>query len=106
MSSFSKAADETRSAGSAARHPANADEAFTLLLHALAWTVSSDTRAERFLALTGLGGAELRASASNPSTLNAVVQFLADYEPDMIACAEALDVPPTAFRAAARLLRS
>ena len=46
------------------------------------------------LALTGLTGEDLRARASDPAVLAAVLGFLEAYEPDLVACAEALEVPP------------
>ena len=49
------------------------------------------------LALTGLSGDELRARAAEPAVLAAVLAFLEAYEPDLIACAEALDLPPAAL---------
>ena len=49
------------------------------------------------LALTGLSGDELRARAAEPAVLAAVLAFLEAYEPDLIACADALDLPPAAL---------
>jgi len=46
------------------------------------------------LALTGLTGDDLRMRAAEPAVLAAVLGFLEAYEPDLIACAEALDMPP------------
>ena len=66
-------------------------------LRALAWTLAEQARADRMLALTGLTGDELRARASEPAVLAAVLAFLEAYEPDLIACAEALDLPPAAL---------
>ncbi len=66
-----------------------------LALRALAWTLTEQTRADRMLALTGLSGEELRSRAMEPAVLAAVLIFLEAHEPDLIACAEALDVPPS-----------
>jgi len=66
-------------------------------LHALAWVVSDQDRADRMLALTGLTGDDLRDRAMEPAVLAAVLGFLEAYEPDLIACAEALDMPPQAL---------
>ena len=70
------------------------------------WTLSDAPRAERMLALTGLDSDELRARAGDPSLLAAVLGFLAQHEPDLTACAEALDVRPEALVAAQRKLES
>jgi hypothetical protein len=78
----------------------------TLALSALVWTISDTPRAERLLSLTGLDSAELRARAAEPSLLAAVLGFLAQHEPDLTACADALDVRPEALIAAQRKLES
>ena len=72
-----------------------------LLLGALAWVCGDDDRAPRLLSLTGIDADNLRAHATDPAMLGAVGTFLADHEPDLIACAEALDVPPATLAAAA-----
>jgi hypothetical protein len=66
-------------------------------LHALAWAASDQSRADRMLALTGLTGEDLRERAMEPAVLAAVLGFLEAYEPDLIACAEALGMPPQAL---------
>ena len=71
-----------------------------LALQALVWTLGEPTRASRLLDLTGLDPAELRARASDPSLLAAVLGFLESHEPDLIACAEDLDISPAALIAA------
>ncbi len=71
------------------------EDAATLGLRALAWVVADATRAERFLALTGIDPAELRARAADPGFLAQVLTHLESYEPDLIACADALAVAPT-----------
>jgi len=65
-----------------------------LALRALAWTLAEQARADRMLALTGLAADDLRARAADPAVLAAVLGFLEAYEPDLIACAEALEVLP------------
>jgi hypothetical protein len=75
-----------------------------LLLDALVWTLGDGPRAERFLALTGLHPNHLREKASDPATLIALTRFLADHEPDLIGCADALGVTPPELLGAARLL--
>lgn len=70
----------------------NDDE--TLALAALGWTLTDDSRAERFLLLTGLTPETLRAALDRPETLAAALRFLEGHEPDLIACADALGVGP------------
>jgi len=72
----------------------NRPDGATLALSALAWILADQARAERLLALTGLDADTLRAQAGEPSLLAAVLDFLCRYEPDLIACADALGVAP------------
>ena len=72
----------------------------TLALMALAWIMADGQRADRLLALTGLDSDTLRAGIDNPAILGAVLAFLADHEPDLIACAEAIDTSPDTLIAA------
>ena len=65
-----------------------------MALRALAWTLAEQARADRMLALTGLTGDDLRVRAAEPAVLAALLGFLEAYEPDLIACAEALEVTP------------
>ena len=81
-------------------HPPHRPDALTLALSALVWTLSDTARAERLLALTGLTSDELRARAGDPVLLAAVLGFLAQHEPDLTGCAEALDVRREALIAA------
>jgi hypothetical protein len=78
----------------------------TLALAALGWIVGDAARAQRLLALTGLAPAELRARAEEPALLVAVIAFLEAYEPDLVACAETLDVTPAALVDARRMLEN
>ncbi|WP_342449791.1 DUF3572 domain-containing protein [Sphingomonas jejuensis] len=63
-------------------------------LMALGWTLSDDERASRLLALTGLDPADLRSRLEDDAVLAAILRFLETHEPDLIACADAIDVPP------------
>lgn len=65
-----------------------------MALRALAWTLAEQARADRMLALTGLSGDDLRERAMEPAVLAALLGFLEAYEPDLIACADALAVKP------------
>lgn len=81
-------------------------EPSTLALLALAWTLADDRRADRLLALTGMDADTLRAGVGDPAILGAVLAFLADHEPDLIACAEAIDSTPEALIAARKALHA
>ena len=70
------------------------DDGMALALSALAWILSDDARAGRLLALTGLEAGDLRSRIGDPALHDAVLAFLEAYQPDLIACAQALGVPP------------
>jgi hypothetical protein len=75
-----------------------------LALHALGWILADEPRAERLLGMTGLDPATLRSSLGERATLGAILGFLAAHEPDLVACAAALDIEPDMLAAAARRL--
>jgi hypothetical protein len=77
-----------------------------LALRALAWTVAEQARADRMLALTGLSGDDLRERALERAVLAALLGFLEAYEPDLLACAEDLEVKPTDLVQAREALES
>jgi hypothetical protein len=79
-------------------------DAQTLALLSLGWALAEQSRAERLLALTGLGAADLRARATDPTCLAAVLGFLEAHEPDLLACAAELAVKPETLVAARREL--
>jgi hypothetical protein len=66
-------------------------------LDALVWVLGDDSRAARLLDLTGLDGESIRARLGDPALLGAVIDFLASYEPDLIACAAATGHKPEAL---------
>jgi hypothetical protein len=66
-------------------------------LRVVGWAVSDQGRAERMLALTGLDPQTLRDRLDRPETLRALLDFVLDHEPDLLACAEALGVKPAAI---------
>lgn len=76
-----------------------------LALAALGWALEDQARAERLLSLTGLTPADLRARLGDASLLEAVIRFLEAHEPDLIACAQALDVSPAQLVEARRRLK-
>ena len=59
--------------------------------------MSDSERAERFLSLTGLTPEGLRNAIADSATHQAVFDFLAAHEPDLVAAADALGVAPQAL---------
>jgi hypothetical protein len=88
------------------RTPETNHDAQTLALTALAWCLEDARRAARLLDLTGLTTNDLRARATEPACLAAVLGFLEAHEPDLIACAKHLDLKPEALVAARRELEA
>lgn len=82
----------------------NKDKASALALGAIGWILSDDERASRFLALTGLVPDDLRTRISSTGVLDAALGFLESHQPDFLACAEALGVPPIQLVQARALL--
>lgn len=76
----------------------------TLALQALAWALADAARARRLLDLTGLDPADLRARATDPAVLAAALAFLQAHQPDLLACADALEVTPERLIAAQQVL--
>ena len=81
-------------------------EADIIALRALGWVLQDQDRAERLLALTGLDPRELRSGLEDPTMLASLLGFLANHEPDLVACAEAIGVAPATLAAAANHLNA
>ncbi|MEM6856832.1 MAG: DUF3572 domain-containing protein [Pseudomonadota bacterium] len=77
-----------------------ATRAATLALAALGWVLEDDDRAERYLELTGLDPDTLRTGLGDPAVLASCLDFLANYEPDLIRASEALAITPEELIAA------
>jgi hypothetical protein len=73
-------------------------------LQALGWTLGEGDRAARLLSLTGLTPDDLRERLGDAALLAAVLGYLEAHEPDLLACADALDVRPAELVAARRRL--
>ena len=78
----------------------NLPDADVVGLQALVWTIGDPDRASRLIAVTGLDPDDLRARAGEPAVLAAVIGYLESYEPDLVACAAALNISPEALVAA------
>ena len=87
-------------------HDTNPADPTTLALSALGWALADDARAQRLLALTGLTADDLRERLGQRSLQAAVLAFLEAHEPDLIACADALGVPPAELVDARRRLEA
>ena len=88
------------------RDDTNPTDPETLALSALGWTLSDEARAQRLLALTGLDAAAPRTRLGEPGLLASVLAFLEAHEPDLLAAAEALNVPPAQLVEARRRLEA
>ena len=76
----------------------------TLALNALVWILQDEARADRFMGLTGLAADDLRERLGDRVVQAAVLEFLVNHEPDLLAAAKALETEPVAFIAAHRAL--
>ena len=75
-----------------------------LALEALGWALADERRAERLLSLTGLTPERLRHGIEDRGVQAAVLEFLANHEPDLVLAADALCTTPAALVAAHREL--
>ena len=82
------------------RHETIVRDPLEVGLAALAWTLGDAERGQRLLALTGLEPNDLRARAAEPAMLAATLGFLEAHEPDLVACADALELAPADLAAA------
>ncbi|MGZ5791377.1 MAG: DUF3572 family protein [Croceibacterium sp.] len=71
-----------------------------MALGALAWMLTDERRAQRFLDLTGLTPEQLRGRIESRELQLSVLEFLCAHEPDLLGAAEALGVAPAAIAAA------
>ncbi|MXO86189.1 DUF3572 family protein [Altererythrobacter aurantiacus] len=71
-----------------------------LSLTALGWILQDEDRATRLLSLTGLTPERLRNAVEEPAVQGAILEYLTNYEPDLVRCAEALGVEPAELVAA------
>jgi hypothetical protein len=74
--------------------PGKPNDPVALALAALAATLGSERRAQRFIDLTGIGTDELRRRADEPRLLAALLRFLEAHEPDLVSVAEQLGAKP------------
>lgn len=77
-----------------------------LALQALAHVAGDADMGPRFLALTGMDAAALRANADKPATLMALLDYLLTNEAELVATADAIGVKPEQLAQAARRLGS
>jgi hypothetical protein len=80
------------------------ESANSLAIDALAWLAADPERLDRFLALTGIDHGSLRAAASEPGFLSAVLDHLCTDESTLLAFATDLGKPPDMIGAAREIL--
>jgi hypothetical protein len=79
-------------------------DAETVAIQALTFLAADPGRLGRFLAATGIGPAEIRTAAREPSFLAGVLDHLADDESVMLAFAAETGLPPERIAQARTLL--
>ena len=82
----------------------SSEAAEQLAIQALTFIANDATELGRFLALTGIGPAELRAAAHEPGFLAGVLDHILGYEPLLLAFAKDADVKPAAIMQAREAL--
>jgi hypothetical protein len=84
--------------------PAGVGIAETLAIQVLTFIAQDPERLGRFLAVTGIGPAEIRHAAREPKFLAGVIDYLAGDEALLMAFAEQAGVDPTEIPRARRAL--
>ena len=86
------------------RVPLDRDGAVAVAAQAIAFLAAEEDRLGRFLALTGLSPAELKAGLRQPAFLGAVLDHLLGDEPLLLAFTDSIGIAPEVPAAARRLL--
>lgn len=73
-----------------------------LALEGLGWLAQDADSIQKFLNLSGMDVADLRAAAGDPTTCAAVLDFLLADEPLLLKFCEAMDIEPQKIAAARR----
>lgn len=79
---------------SVGRKSADSGPADIIALQVLAWVIADDNRSQRLLDMTGLSIDDLRERAGSNEVLSALMGWLASHEPDLLAAADDLNIPP------------
>jgi uncharacterized protein DUF3572 len=90
--------------GAGPRGAAREDAARELAVVALSYIASNPEELSRFLALTGIDPAAIRAAAEEPGFLTGVLDYICGNERTLVAFAAHADVAPEAIEAARQLL--
>ena len=69
-------------------------DAETVALQAVAWIIGDDCMRDRFVAITGCGGDDLRQRIDQPAFLGSVLDFILADEPSLLAFVENAGLPP------------
>jgi hypothetical protein len=85
-------------------HALSPERAEILGLQALAWLVSSPQACERFLAASGVSGADLREAAGSPGLAVAIFDFLLIHEDLLMDFCESSSTNATLLHRARRML--
>ncbi|WP_259782832.1 DUF3572 domain-containing protein [Aestuariispira ectoiniformans] len=80
------------------------EQAELLAASALSFIAQDTDRMGRFLAMTGVGPMEIRERVSDPVFMGGVLDFLLNYEPDLIEFIEFAGVEPDFPKMARRAL--
>lgn len=70
------------------------EEAQRIAIAALAYLANDEALLTRFISVTGIAPGDMRAAAGSPEFLAGVLDFILGHEPDAVAFAQELGVPP------------
>ena len=72
----------------------NREQAETLALQAISFLAGDEDRLDRFLALSGMDGNDLRERIADPAFLGGVLDHILAHEPDLMDFADTVELPP------------
>jgi len=80
------------------------DTAQTIALQSAGFIFQEDDIRDRFMALSAVDVDDIRSRIADPAFLASILEFLVNFEPDLIACAETLGEKPETLVSAWRAL--
>ena len=80
------------------------EKAQTIALRGIAFIFAEDALRDRFLALSGVDGMDIKTRIEDPAFLASTLEFLISHEPDLIACSDAIGETPEVLVRAWRAL--
>ncbi|UXN05301.1 DUF3572 domain-containing protein [Bartonella sp. HY761] len=76
------------------KHSVNHEQAETIAITALGFLAGDQELLERFMAISGIAGQDIRQAASSPGFLAGVLSFLLNHEPSLLMFCQSSNIQP------------